>query len=252
MDRPYATAEQYERWFKRDCARCGRHGHFAAHWPDGYVCRTCYDRVLRTHGRCPGCGQDAALPGLADGAAICTTCSGFSTSYACSRCGTEGKLHRGKLCTGCALHDRLGELLDDGTGQVRPQLLPLRDSLVSMANPLSGLTWLYGPAPADLLRRLGCGDIELTHDAFHQLQPWRAAAHLRELLMDCGLLPKVDKHIVGFERWLLDYLPGIGDPDHTPAHKPTSTAGTSNTAATSTRTSNRSCNGPCEPNECHA
>src|SRR5215218_10323276 len=83
-----------------------------------------------------------------------------------------------------------------------------------MANPLSGLTWLYPSAPADLLRRLGRGDIELTHDAFHQLQPWRAAAHLRELLMGCGLLPKMDKHIVGFERWLLDYLPGIDDPGH--------------------------------------
>ncbi len=71
-----------------------------------------------------------------------------------------------------------------------------------MDNPLSGLTWLYtrkgridspstcyGGFPEYLLRRLGRGGIELTHEAFHALQPWRAADHLRELLMICGVLP---------------------------------------------------------------
>jgi hypothetical protein len=56
-----------------------------------------------------------------------------------------------------------------------------------MDNPLCGLTWLYtrkgrtGSAD-DLLRRLGRGEIKLTREARHTLQPWRAAAHLRELL----------------------------------------------------------------------
>ena len=59
MDRPYATAEQYQRWFIRDCARCGRRGNFAARWPDGHVCRTCHDRGLRHHGTWT---RDAALP----------------------------------------------------------------------------------------------------------------------------------------------------------------------------------------------
>ena len=214
MDRHYATAEQYDRWFKRDCARCGRHGHFAAHWPDGHVCRTCHDRALRIRGTCPGCGNDAVLAGLAAGAAVCTSCAGFTVSCACSRCGTEGKLHAGRLCTRCALHDRLDELLDDGTGQVRPELLPLHAALLSMANPQSGLTWARRTVPADLLHRLGRGEIDLTHEAFHQLEPWRAAAHLRELLMGCGLLPQLDKHILLFQRWLHAYLPSIEDPAH--------------------------------------
>ena len=63
-----------------------------------------------------------------------------------------------------------------------------------MDHPLSGLTWLYARkgqpgSPEDLLRRLGQGEIALTHEAFHALQPWRAASHLRELLMACGVLP---------------------------------------------------------------
>ncbi|MFJ3926318.1 hypothetical protein [Streptomyces sp. NPDC090022] len=33
---------------------------------------------------------------------------------------------------------------------------------------------------SQLLRRLGLGEIPPTHDAFHRLQPWRAAAHLTD------------------------------------------------------------------------
>ena len=85
-----------------------------------------------------------------------------------------------------------------------------------MDNPLSGLTWLYprkGRAGSadDLLRRLGRGEIQLTHEAFHALQPWRAAAHLRDLLMACGVLPAVDKQVCSFERWLPGHLASITD-----------------------------------------
>ncbi|MFJ9968682.1 hypothetical protein [Streptomyces avermitilis] len=63
-------------------------------------------------------------------------------SYRCSRCGEEGKLHRGRLCTRCTVADRLSQLLDDGTGRIRPELVPLADSLRTMDSPLSGLAWL--------------------------------------------------------------------------------------------------------------
>lgn len=149
---------------------------------------------------------------------ICPACAGFTTSHQCSRCGFEGKLHGQRWCTRCTFADRLAELLDDGTGRIRPELIPLADSLLTMDNPLSGLTWPYtrkgrtGSA-GDLLRRLGRGDSELTHEAFHTLQPWRAASHLRELLMNCGILPVVDKQICLFERWLVDHLADITDPE---------------------------------------
>lgn len=221
MSRSYATDEQYERWFMAECCRCRRRRHKAGSWPDGFVCRTCSDRAVRTRGVCPGCGQERALPGCraTDGAAICTTCAGFSQSFACTRCGVEDKLHGGRLCTRCTFADRLVETLDDGSGRIRPELAPLADSLLAMDNPLSGLTWLYarkGHAGSadDLLRRLGRGEIALTHEAFHTLQPWRAAAHLRDLLMSCGVLPTVDKQICSFERWLVGHLADISDPDH--------------------------------------
>ncbi|MFE5595626.1 helix-turn-helix domain-containing protein [Streptomyces sp. NPDC056549] len=174
-----------------------------------------------TRGTCPGCGQDRALPGRhpADGSAICTTCAGFSQTFDCSRCGFEGKLLGGRLCERCTLTDRLTALLDDGTGRVRPTLTPLLDMLVAMDEPRSGLSWLTmrrgQPGNASqLLRRLGLGQVPLTHDAFHELQPWRAAAHLEELLMASGVLPAVDKYICSFQRWLPGHLAGIADPEH--------------------------------------
>lgn len=219
MSRHYATDEQYERWYMIDCCRCGRRRNKAGAWPDGHVCRTCYDRAVRVRGRCPGCGEDRVLPGRRpDGTAICTDCAGFTTSFRCTRCPAEGKLHGGRLCTRCTLSDRLAELLDDGAGRVRPDLVALHTMLTTTDNPLSGLSWLYRrrgeTGPADLLRALGSGKIALTHAAFHQLQPWRAAAHLRELLMACELLPPADKQICLFERWLTQHLAAITDPDH--------------------------------------
>ena len=216
MSRPYATDEQYERWFMADCCRCGRRRNKAGSWPDGYICRTCLDRALLIRGNCPGCDQHRALPGRrpGDGVPICTTCAGFSQSFACARCGYEGKLHGGRRCTRCTLADRIAELLDDGTGRIHPRLAPLAAHLLGMDNPLSGLTWLSERrrTAAALLRGLANGEIPLTHEAFRTLQPWRAAAHLRELLMACGLLPAVDKQILLFERWLHEHLTGITGP----------------------------------------
>ncbi|MGW4720826.1 hypothetical protein [Nocardia sp. NPDC004260] len=100
----------------------------------------------------------------------------------------RGKTAPGKLCSHCSLVDRLQDLLDDGTGQVRPELAPLFDALTAMENPLTGVTWLYNPYVPRFLRGLADGLIPLAHNAFDELEPWRAAAHLRELLMGCGLL----------------------------------------------------------------
>ena len=85
--------------------------------------------------------------------------------------------------------------LDDGSGRIRPELVPLADSLLAMDNPLSGLTWLYrrrdrtGSA-SDLLRRLARGEAELTHEGLRARQPWRAAAHLRDLLTGLRRSPR--------------------------------------------------------------
>ncbi len=155
------------------------------------------------------------MPGLLpDGTRICGDCAEFRISYACVRCGNEGKLHHGKLCSHCALIDRLSGMLDDGTGKVRVELMPLFTALTTMENPLTGVNWLYNPYVPRFLRGLADGSIPLTHQGFDELEPWRAAAHLRELLMGCGLLPAVDKQVLLFERWLPCHLATIGNDHH--------------------------------------
>jgi hypothetical protein len=221
MSHADAHDERYERWHITECCRCGRRKFKSGSWPDGHVCRTCHDRALRIRGRCPGCGHDRVLPGLRehDRVPICPDCAGFRMSFRCSRCRAEGKLHGGRLCTRCTLSDRLRELLADESGEIRPELAPLAKSLLNARQPLSILGWLYTRkgqtgSPETLLRQLGRGEIELTHQAFHTLQPWRAAAHLRDLLMVCGVLPRVDKQICSFERWLIAHLDTVSDRDH--------------------------------------
>ena len=121
------------------------------------------------------------------------------------------------MCTRCTLRDRLRELLGGASGEIRPELAPLANSLLAAERPLSILTWLYTrqgktESAETLMRALGRGQIALTHEAFHTLQPWRAAAHLRELFMARGVLPRLDKQICLLERWLIAHLNTITDP----------------------------------------
>lgn len=203
MSPRYRTPEQYERWHVRTCARCGRRAAKTANWPDGPICRSCHDRAARTRGRCPGCQVERLLPGRRpDGTPICRNCAGITRSFFCDRCGFEGLLCAGRLCERCTLADQLTAILDDGTGRIHPTLLPLLDALTSMARPRSGLHWLRSSQVTQLLTDLASGRIPLTHQALHTLPNWRTVAHLRDLLMACGVLPTVDKQLLHVEAWL--------------------------------------------------
>jgi hypothetical protein len=106
---------------RRDCARCGRHGYPAAHFPDGYLCRICLRAGLDIRGTCPGCGTRRALPGLRSDVPVCTGCAGISRHFTCLHCGYEGNLPAGgRLCGPCGVTWQLTQLLDDGTGTISP------------------------------------------------------------------------------------------------------------------------------------
>jgi hypothetical protein len=171
---------------------------------------------MRVHGRCPGCGYLRLLPGRDEhGQPICPSCAGITRSFRCTRCGHEGHLWAGHLCTRCVLHDRLTSLLDDGTGRIRPELVPLLESLHAMPQPDRGLNWIHNNAHLrGYLRGLARGEIALSHAALHELPSWRTAAHLRDLLMACDALPGVDRRILLFEQWYLRQLAAVTDPGH--------------------------------------
>jgi hypothetical protein len=125
------------------------------------------------------------------------------------RCGFEGLLLRKRLYERCTLTDKLTTALDDGTGRIHPLLGPLLDVLRSMDKPESGLSWVTKLAVRDLLHDLASGRVALTHEAFQQLPSKRTATYLRDLLMQCGVLPTVDRQLLLFERWLTEHIATI-------------------------------------------
>ena len=154
QDPPRAVTARDPRRFDRTCARCGRYGPAPIRWPDGHVCRGCFEDAMRVHGRCPGCGYMWLLPGRDDhGNPLCPDCAGITRSFRCTHCWHEGHLHAGHLCTRCVLHDQLTTLLDDGTGHTRPELVPLLESLHAMPEPDRGLNWLRNNAHPNTRRQ---------------------------------------------------------------------------------------------------
>jgi hypothetical protein len=96
----------------------------------------CYTRALETYGQCTGCGADRLTLGrAADGGRLCTDCASIG-DFSCDRCGREGRRYLRRICGNCVLTDRLAALLAallaDGTGAVRPELVPLLDGVGQM------------------------------------------------------------------------------------------------------------------------
>lgn len=222
MSQEHATSEV--------CARCGRTvcSDYAKikqadtrlrarwGWPEGPVCVACYEQAINTYGHCAECGTDRLLPGrrASDRSPICTDCAGGLGDFTCRRCGQEGPRYRAGSCARCVLADRLTELLDDGSGAVRSELEPLFHLIHTMSWPASRLTWLRREAPASVLSALARGEVPLTHEGLSRLRPWRSVIYVRDLLIDCGVLPPVDRFLLLFEQWLPDWLATINDPAH--------------------------------------
>ena len=198
------------------CVRCGRAvGTGRAHWPEGYLCMTCYTHALETYGRCAGCGADRLTPGIApDGGRLCTDCAGRLGDFTCEICGREGFRYRRGVCGNCVLAERLALLLDDGTGRIRPELAPFAAAFCQMRRPRGGMTWTGRPHVQKMLRTLADPGTPVTHETLNGMSPWRSVAYLRDLLMLHGVLPAADRNLTLFERWLDEALAGIGQPEH--------------------------------------
>jgi hypothetical protein len=178
----------YERAAKL-CSRCAKRWRFGFTWPEGYVCRSCVTRALKISGTCPGCEEKRLLVGRdGEDRPICVDCAGITTCFVCSTCGQEGQQWYTRTCLSCSLTRRLGALLDDGTGQVAPALVPMFEKITSMANPISAMTWLNKPAVRRRLAALADGSTPLTHEGIDTMAGIQGREFLRELLMDNGLL----------------------------------------------------------------
>jgi hypothetical protein len=187
----------------------------ARRWPDGPICSSCLAKAMETFGICDGCGVDRLLPGIGTaGQRWCTDCGGGLGDFSCTRCGREGWREQPGVCGWCVLADRVDELLDDGTGRIRPELQPLAELITGMARPRSGILWLSRPAPQGILREIAHGNVPLTHEGIHSIPPLRSSVYVRDLMVAAGILPPVDKFLFLFEQWWPKWLATVADPEH--------------------------------------
>ena len=184
-------------------------------WPDGPICSGCLAKALETYGVCDGCGVDRLLPGVGpDAQRWCTDCGGGLGDFTCTRCGREARRERAGVCGWCVLGDRVRELLDDGTGRVRPELKPLFELITAMTRPRSGILWLSRPEPQGILRAIARGQVPLTHEAIHTLAPMKSNIYIRDLMVAAGILTPIDRCLFLFEQWWPAWLDTIDNPEH--------------------------------------
>ncbi|GIT82216.1 hypothetical protein LLS1_38850 [Leifsonia sp. LS1] len=186
------------------CARCQQSDvRFATTWPEGRICRRCYQRATRIHGTCPICNTDRLLPGLIGGAPACGDCAGIPKDFHCSRCGREDEPVRAGLCAHCCLADDLTNLFDTGDGEVAPHLQSLLQALTSQKHARSAKIWLItNPEATGLVRSLARGEVPLEHTTFTEHPRPSKVAFLRELCIEHGLLDHVHLDIERFQSWL--------------------------------------------------
>jgi hypothetical protein len=186
------------------CARCDRTGvKFATTWPEGRICRRCYQQATRLHGACPGCAQQRLLPGLLEGAPACADCTGIPADFHCTRCWREDEFVRTGLCAHCCLTDDLTVLLDDGNGAIAAPLLPLFTALTGQNHARSARVWLTTNRHAEqLLRDLAQGRLPLSHETFQHHRSPTKVAFLRALCIEHQLLAPVNLDIERFQSWL--------------------------------------------------
>lgn len=187
-----------------ECARYGRTGvRFATTWPEGRICRRCYQRATRIHGQCPSCDDDRLLAGLIDGTSCCVDCAGIPKDFRCTRCGREDDFVRAGLCAHCCLLDDLTVLFDDSTGRINPTLMPLFTAMTQQTHARSAKIWLIvNPHTTKLIRDLAQGVVPLEHTTFTEHSHPAKVAFLRELCIEHELLEPVHLDIERFQNWL--------------------------------------------------
>ncbi len=223
-----------------ECVRCRRRRQVSTRTPAGPVCATCNPRNIltcsscgrtaprtvskvtgqprcgacaRSRARCSRCGQLAPARAGTRDVPLCGDCAvpGPGFFKTCPGCGSPGRLIAG-ACRRCHLRQRLDELLADSTGNIRPQLQVLHQTLAATDRPAAVLAWLSSATSQTMLTELAAGLRPLTHAALDELPASKPLAHLRSVLVATGALPARDEHFARLERWTTQTVAGRADP----------------------------------------
>jgi hypothetical protein len=222
-----------------ECVRCRRRRQVSTRTPAGPVCGTCNPRDIltcsscgrtvpctvskitgqprcgacaRSRAQCSRCGQLAQARAGTRDAPLCGDCAVADPGVfkTCPGCGSPGRLIAG-ACRRCHLRQRLDELIADSTGNVRPGLQILHQTLAATDRPAAVLTWLSSGTSQSVLTELAAGLRPLTHAALDELPVSKPLTHLRSVLVATGALPARDEHLIQLERWITQTVASRAD-----------------------------------------
>lgn len=184
----------------KQCHQCGVMGKVAAKLLGGPMCFPCYGRMVKNPTACPGCAERRILHNLdANGRAVCAACANVRPRFGCGRCGSED-FYRGPLCATCLIKDILDDLM--GSPPRDAALASLREHLLAQPNRYNTHKWLTRAPLRQLFRDVVSGTLPRQHASLAAAKPGVALDYLRRLLMDHGVLPKVDPRVTVLEAWL--------------------------------------------------
>jgi hypothetical protein len=89
----------------------------------------------------------------------------------------------------------------------------VRDAIVSVDNPVTGIGWLHRSPAAALLARIAQGELALSHQTLDDAPRGHGVEHLRQLLICAGALPARDPYLARLERFINQHTATLAD-DH--------------------------------------
>ncbi|MGH3183972.1 MAG: hypothetical protein ACRDOE_19015, partial [Streptosporangiaceae bacterium] len=194
------------------CSICGRRAPCETSMATGQPwCGACQQRWAQ----CSACGKTRPVRGGSRARPLCLAClkPEASSWHACPACGEEARIRPGRPCLRCALRRKLAGLLADGSGDIRPELRALHDSLAGAGRPATVLGWLDNNKDSTVLRQLATGERPLTHAALDEPPDGKPLRHLRAILVATGTLPPRDEQLTRLETWISRTAADRPDPE---------------------------------------
>jgi hypothetical protein len=127
---------------------------------------------------------------------FCQSCYRNDTAShrACTRCDSIERLHHFGLCTTCAWPEVARGLLTGPDGTIHPAIEPVLAALTA-TDAAAGLNWVARARTQQMLAKLAAGAGPVTHQLLDGLTPDGAVTHLREILVEAGVLPARDERL---------------------------------------------------------
>jgi hypothetical protein len=198
-------------WPAHECRSCGQARPVMAWWPMGAVCGACCQQVRSSLANCPQCGQHQVLLAAGpDGSRTCGPCAGHPPEFACADCSGTETAPRWRPCARCAMNRQLHATLADPALGVAAQLQPVLAVFNEAGSPRTVTGWLTGMPGGRVLAALAetAHRRELTHALLDEQPQTPALHHVRDLLVQAGVLPARDEYLERIEPWLGQVLAG--------------------------------------------